>query len=111
LPGTADPSIIGQYLRLNFRPRAKALRPRELVQALLDHNPTIVHFSGHGAGVKGLCLEGADGRAHLPIWWRPRICLPCSRSFLLRYSASSLMPATPRCRRKRSPPKSDTLSA
>ena len=42
-----------------------AVRPADLIQALLDHQPQIVHFSGHGAGITGLCLEGQDGRTHL----------------------------------------------
>ena len=42
-----------------------AVRAGDLMQGLLDHTPTIVHFSGHGAGETGLCLEGLDGHAHL----------------------------------------------
>lgn len=35
-----------------------AVRPDDLHQALLDHMPTIVHFSGHGAGRPGIVLHG-----------------------------------------------------
>ena len=34
-----------------------AVRPRDVQRALLDLNPQIVHFSGHGAGNKGLVFE------------------------------------------------------
>jgi hypothetical protein len=34
------------------------------LRALLDSRPTIVHFSGHGAGAGGLCFEDADGNTH-----------------------------------------------
>ena len=35
-----------------------AVRPDDMQQALLDHEPTIVHFSGHGAGRSGIVLHG-----------------------------------------------------
>ncbi len=38
-----------------------ALSPTELQQALLDHEPDIVHFSGHGL-IDGIVLEGEDGK-------------------------------------------------
>jgi tetratricopeptide (TPR) repeat protein len=38
------------------------LSPMELQQVLLDHNPDIVHFSGHGL-IDGIVLEGEDGKA------------------------------------------------
>jgi len=38
-----------------------ALSPAELQQVLLDHNPDIVHFSGHGL-IDGIVLEGEDGK-------------------------------------------------
>jgi hypothetical protein len=37
---------------------APAARADDLEQALLQHRPTIVHFSGHGAGVRGLVFQG-----------------------------------------------------
>jgi hypothetical protein len=42
-----------------------ALRPSDLSQALLDIEPQIVHFSGHGGGAEGLCLEEQDGQSHM----------------------------------------------
>lgn len=36
----------------------------DLRRALLDHNPTIVHFAGHGGGDIGLCFEDADGNTN-----------------------------------------------
>jgi hypothetical protein len=42
-----------------------AVRPNDLRRALLDSNPQIVHFSGHGAGVQGLALEDDLGEIQL----------------------------------------------
>ena len=42
-----------------------AVRPHDLRRALLDHEPHIVHFSGHGAGTKGLVLENNAGQMKL----------------------------------------------
>ena len=42
-----------------------AVRPDDLRRALLDHEPQIVHFSGHGAGAEGLALENSSGEAQL----------------------------------------------
>jgi hypothetical protein len=42
-----------------------AVRPDTLRQALLDHEPLIVHFCGHGAGTKGLALENKSGEMQL----------------------------------------------
>ncbi|MEC4819259.1 MAG: CHAT domain-containing protein, partial [Scytonema sp. PMC 1069.18] len=39
-----------------------AVRPRDIHRALLDNNPQIVHFSGHGAGEEGLVFEDESGR-------------------------------------------------
>ncbi|MFM7528014.1 MAG: AAA-like domain-containing protein [Nodosilinea sp.] len=39
-----------------------AVRPEDLRRALLDHEPQIVHFSGHGAGERGLVLENNAGQ-------------------------------------------------
>src|SRR4051812_43943149 len=38
-----------------------AVRPVDLSQAMLDVNPAIVHFSGHGSLGGGICLEDATG--------------------------------------------------
>ncbi|UKO96142.1 AAA-like domain-containing protein [Nostoc sp. UHCC 0870] len=42
-----------------------AVRPEDLRRALLDHEPQIVHFSGHGAGDEGLILENDAGEWRL----------------------------------------------
>ncbi len=42
-----------------------AVRPRDVYQALLDYQPQIVHFSGHGSGEDGLVLENDAGQAQL----------------------------------------------
>lgn len=41
------------------------LRPDDLRRALLDFNPEIVHFCGHGSGDDGLVLENDAGKAQL----------------------------------------------
>ena len=38
-----------------------AVRPIDLSRALLEVEPQIVHFCGHGTGDKGLVLEEDDG--------------------------------------------------
>jgi hypothetical protein len=38
-----------------------AVRPRDVRRALLEHRPSIVHFSGHGTGEEGLVLEDDSG--------------------------------------------------
>jgi hypothetical protein len=40
-----------------------AIRPEILRRAMLDCSPRFVHFSGHGAGEKGLVLEDNQGLA------------------------------------------------
>ena len=42
-----------------------AVRPRDIRQAMLDSEPYIVHFSGHGTGDEGLVFEDETGRARL----------------------------------------------
>jgi hypothetical protein len=42
-----------------------AVRPDDLRRALLDYEPQIVHFSGHGAGTQGLILEDGAGKMQL----------------------------------------------
>ncbi len=42
-----------------------AVRVEDLRRALLDHQPTIVHFSGHGSGTTGLVLENNSGQMQL----------------------------------------------
>ncbi|MGB3652513.1 MAG: CHAT domain-containing protein [Rivularia sp. (in: cyanobacteria)] len=42
-----------------------AVRVRDVSQALLDFNPQIVHFSGHGGGDDGLALEDETGMQYV----------------------------------------------
>jgi len=42
-----------------------AVRLDDLVQALNDDTPAVLHFSGHGYGTQGICLQGEDGSASL----------------------------------------------
>ncbi|MEH2387840.1 MAG: CHAT domain-containing protein [Nostoc sp.] len=42
-----------------------AVRPDDLRRAMLDFEPQIVHFSGHGAGEGGLALENNEGEVQL----------------------------------------------
>ncbi len=48
--------------RFDIRPQY-ATRPSDIQQALLDYNPQIVHFCGHGDGAKGLIFEDDSGRS------------------------------------------------
>jgi len=40
-------------------------RPEDITQALLDIEPQIVHFSGHGTATGALCFESQTGQAQL----------------------------------------------
>ncbi len=42
-----------------------AVRPRDIQRAMLDVNPQIIHFSGHGTGDEGLVFEDEIGNAKL----------------------------------------------
>lgn len=42
-----------------------ATRPRDIQQAMLDFEPQIVHFSGHGTGKGGLIFEDVAGQEKL----------------------------------------------
>jgi hypothetical protein len=42
-----------------------AVRPRDIQRAMLDINPQIIHFSGHGMGAEGLVFEDEAGKAQL----------------------------------------------
>ncbi|MBD2778655.1 CHAT domain-containing protein [Iningainema tapete] len=42
-----------------------AIRVEDLRRALLDYQPTIVHFCGHGSGSNGLALENNSGQTQL----------------------------------------------
>jgi len=41
-----------------------SVRPMDISQALLDVNPQIVHFSGHGTRTGALCVENRVGQIH-----------------------------------------------
>jgi CHAT domain len=41
-----------------------SIRPADLSQALLDIQPQIVHFSGHGTSTGALCIEDKLGQIH-----------------------------------------------
>lgn len=43
----------------------EAVRYRDIHRALIDHEPHIVHFSGHGSGEEGLIFEDETGQAKL----------------------------------------------
>ena len=42
----------------------EAATVENLRRQLLDHQPTVVHFSGHGGGEDGLYFESDDGHSH-----------------------------------------------
>ncbi|CAC5340968.1 MULTISPECIES: CHAT domain-containing protein [Planktothrix] len=42
-----------------------AVRVKDLRRALLEYEPAIVHFSGHGSGTNGLVLENDSGKTQL----------------------------------------------
>jgi len=42
-----------------------SVRPTDISQALLDIQPKIVHFSGHGESTGSLCFENQLGQVHL----------------------------------------------
>ncbi|QIR40141.1 TIR domain-containing protein [Tolypothrix sp. PCC 7910] len=44
---------------------AHAVRYRDIRRAILEHEPQIIHFSGHGAGKEGLVFEDETGAAKL----------------------------------------------
>lgn len=40
----------------------ESVRPEDMTQALLDYDPDIVHFSGHGLPTSELCFENSQGK-------------------------------------------------
>lgn len=44
---------------------AEAVRVRDIHRAILDYEPNIVHFCGHGAGEEGLVFEDETGQGKL----------------------------------------------
>ncbi len=52
-------------LRSRFRLEVRmSVRPVDISQALLDAQPNIVHFSGHGSAAGALCFENQAGETH-----------------------------------------------
>lgn len=52
--------------RDQFSIRAKwAVQPKAMARAILDYQPQIIHFSGHGEGKDGILLEDETGKAKL----------------------------------------------
>ena len=45
-------------------PPQLSVRPSDITQALLDTQPQIVHFSGHGTPIGALCFENLVGKSH-----------------------------------------------
>lgn len=43
-----------------------AVRAEDFTEALLHHNPTIVHFAGHGTSEGSICIEDTHGKS-LPV--------------------------------------------
>lgn len=57
-----DNGLRGAKQREKFVLQQKwALRTEDLRRAMLDFEPEIVHFSGHGAGISGIILEDSSG--------------------------------------------------
>lgn len=50
--------------RFNLSLPYLSLRPRDISRALLETQPQIVHFSGHGTSEGALCFEDESGKAH-----------------------------------------------
>lgn len=44
---------------------AQAVKYRDIHRAILDYEPQIIHFSGHGAGEEGLIFEDETGQTRL----------------------------------------------
>jgi hypothetical protein len=44
---------------------AEAVKYRDIHRAILDYDPQVIHFSGHGAGEEGLIFESEIGQARL----------------------------------------------
>ncbi|MDZ8222474.1 MULTISPECIES: CHAT domain-containing protein [unclassified Nostoc] len=61
-----DEGLRRSQKRDQFRLEQKwAVRAADVRRALLDHEPQIVHFCGHGSGNEGLVLEDKNGQSKL----------------------------------------------
>lgn len=68
----AEYRAIGEQLRqsrhrdrINLLPPLLASRPADINRAVQEHQPDMIHFSGHGAGPAGIYLEDDAGKARL----------------------------------------------
>ena len=58
-----DSALREASLREKFQLHQRwAVRTRDFQRALLDTNPNIVHFCGHGEGEKGIAIKNASGQ-------------------------------------------------
>lgn len=55
-----------------------SIRPTDITQALLDVQPHIVHFSGHGTPEGALCFEDVNGTSHFA---QPEVLAALFRQF------------------------------
>jgi RNA polymerase sigma factor (sigma-70 family) len=58
--------IVDKIRKSKFRDQLRfrswwAARPADLLQALIEDMPAVLHFSGHGYGHEGLCFQSDDG--------------------------------------------------
>jgi hypothetical protein len=81
-PDSTSPLLLGEEVRrIEAEVRASewrdavefiskwAVQPDDLQQALLEHQPQILHFSGHGSREGELLLEpGTEAQASPPVW-------------------------------------------
>lgn len=61
-----DDALKGAKNRDQFELKQKwAVRPKDMRRSMLEFEPNIVHFSGHGLGAGGLALEDEVGKARM----------------------------------------------
>ncbi len=58
-------TLAKQRAQFNLALPQLSLRPRDITRALLNAEPEIVHFSGHGTATGALCFENQTGQAQL----------------------------------------------
>ncbi len=51
--------------KFDLLPACRGVTPREIQEKILNQEPHIVHFSGHGTGAFGICLENELGNEQL----------------------------------------------
>lgn len=57
-------TLAGYREKFNLSLPYLSLRPRDISRALLETQPQIVHFSGHGTPNGALCFEDESGKTH-----------------------------------------------